>query len=264
MNTRGFTLVELAAVMTVGAGAVGFGAAALHGPRDTARQIKDATQERNMLQACVIFAQGNKDVYPLPSLLDVNNMTVKDQGRAKDTTANIFSILIYNASISPELVYSPVENNAKIKIHKSYELTNPKTAVRPADALWDPAFSADFTSEKGGNFSYAHLQPSASKSGKAGQAGRLKRWSNTFNGDEALISNRGPEITSVEYAKRSARQARPTRTTPRRRRSPTTRATRSRSSRACRRKKARGGAATSRGTTAMSTSSSATCRRASR
>ncbi|MBY0308894.1 MAG: hypothetical protein K2Q09_09150 [Phycisphaerales bacterium] len=198
MNHRAFTLVELGAALSVAGMAVALGAAAARGPRDRANQVKDATQVRVITQAMIIFATGNKDAYPLPSALDRNNDTVKDQGRAKDTTANIFSILIFNSSISPEIAVSPVETNAKIREHKTYDNGAPKAAVRPNNALWDPAFSADFTSEKGGNFSYAHLEPSGAAIGA--DAGRANRWSNTFNAEEAVLCNRGPEMTSVAYA----------------------------------------------------------------
>lgn len=198
MSARAFTMIELAAVLTVGAGAVGAAAVGMHGPRDTARQIKDGTQQRNIVQAMTIFSMGNKDVYPLPSMIDKNDQTVAEKGRAKDTTANIMSIMIFNSSLSPELMVSPVETNTKVKIHGKYENVDPKAAVKPANAQWDPSLTADFTSDKGGHISYAHLQPSSGKSDKKG-AGRLPRWSNTFNADEAVVSNRGPEITSVKY-----------------------------------------------------------------
>lgn len=198
MNTRGFTLIELAAALTVGAAAVGAGVVAVHGPRDSARQIKDGTQIRNIVQAMTIFAMGNKDVYPLPSMIDGNNQTVAEKGRAKDTTANIMSIMIYNSLLSPELMVSPLETNPKIKVHTGYQNADPTAAVVSANALWDPSLTADFTSEKGGHISYAHLQPSGSKSGKK-SGGRLPRWSNTFNAEEAIVCTRGPEITSVAY-----------------------------------------------------------------
>ena len=39
----------------------------------------------------------------------------------------------------------------------------PKAAVNPANALWDPAFNADFTGGKTGNDSYAHVQPAGAR-----------------------------------------------------------------------------------------------------
>ena len=101
--------------------------------------IKDGTQIRNVVQALTIFAQGNKDSYPLPSMLDVNNQTVAAglAGDAstqwtKNNTSNILSILIFNSSISPELCYSPAESSSLIRIDAAYENTKPAKAAVPA------------------------------------------------------------------------------------------------------------------------------------
>lgn len=207
-NARGFTLVEAAALCLVGAGVLAGGIAsqpndeaALARARQSARQLKDATQIRAIVQAMMIWSQMNKDVYPLPSMIDKQDSTVADKGRAKDTTANILSILAWNGSISPELCISPLENNARIKACDGFEFTNPKTAVRPVNALWDPAFNCDFTGAKPGNNSYAHLQPSGviNAGDWTKTTGRVQRWSSTFNAAEPIVSTRGPEVASVQY-----------------------------------------------------------------
>ncbi|HZW08120.1 MAG TPA: hypothetical protein VFF65_13440 [Phycisphaerales bacterium] len=199
MHKRAFTVVELLALVAVGGALSVATAAAVRQPRMTSKQVKDGTQLRNIVQGMIIFAQGNKDAYPLPSVFDPNDQTVAEKGRAKDTTGNIMSTMVYSSMISPELLVSPVETNRKIRAHTGYENVNPKAAVNPANALWDPSLSADFTSPSGGHISYAHLQPSAGKDGKP-NTGRLARWSCTFNASEALMCNRGPEISSVAYA----------------------------------------------------------------
>ena len=191
---RGFALVDAIAVIGVAGILAGAIATTKPGPlasaRQSARQLKDSTQLRAILQSCVIWATNNKDLYPLPSVLDVQNLTVKDVGKAKDHTANIFSILIWNGSIAPELTISPLENNKRIAVFEKYQFSMPTAAVEPKVALWDPAFSADFTGKDSkGNVSYAHLQPSG---------GRLARWINSFNAEEAILSSRGPEITAVK------------------------------------------------------------------
>lgn len=186
---RGLTIVEVAVVLMVLMLLVGILLPALstRGCRINSRQIKDATQVRNIVQALTIFANGNRDQYPLPSKLDIDNATVADAGEAKDTTADILSILIYNSSISPELCVSPSEASGSIRIDERYQNQKPEAAVRPDAALWDPAFSGDFTSAEGGNLSYATLQTSEK---------RLSRWSNSFNAEEVVLGNRGPEIES--------------------------------------------------------------------
>jgi len=175
---------------------------ALAKARQSARQIKCGTQTRNVIQAMTIFAQGNKDSYPLPSILDASNQTVQTQGRAKDTSDNILSVLVFTCMISPELLVSPAETNSAIVPHTGYQVANPKAAVNPAKALWDPSLRCDFTSGVG-NTSYAMAMadgdPDAAES-DAKARGRLPQWSNTFNASEAVFGNRGPNVTARDAA----------------------------------------------------------------
>lgn len=164
----------------------------LHKARSSARQIKDAAHVRGIHQALVIFANNNQDQYPLPSALDIENATVAlgegEDARSKDLTNHIFSMLIFQGSVSPELCVSPAETNDRIRIDKNYSYDTPAKAAKPEDALWDPAFAADFTAKVVGNFSYGHIQTSD---------GRLKMWTNTFDAREAVLGNRGPEVDAA-------------------------------------------------------------------
>jgi len=210
---RAFTLVEtVIAILAIALLAV-FTLVILSSPRNSrsaARQLKDSTQVHGIIQSLVAWTNSNQGDYPLPSLIDASDQTVGEKGRAKDTTANIFSLLIYHGNISPELCISPMESNwSSIHTDEDFEYEAPKKAVNPANALWDPAFSADFTGGKVGNFSYGHLQPSGTRSKPAGTdlaatepTGRLRAWRDTFSTTEAIVANRGPEITSVaaDYA----------------------------------------------------------------
>lgn len=152
------------------------------------RQLKDSTQIRGIEQSMILWAQNNRDEYPLPSRFDVNDKTVREKGAAKDTSANIMSMLIYNGSIPAEICVSPAEANPNIGVCSNYEFDKPKGAMNREQALWDPSFSVDFTKGKG-NLSYAHMRPDSR---------RLGRWSNTFNATDAQVGNRGPEIAGVE------------------------------------------------------------------
>jgi type II secretory pathway pseudopilin PulG len=189
-TTRGFTIWELLFIVLLLALIVGI---VLPATTRTcgggSKQLKCSTQVRNIVQAMQVFANANKEQYPLPSLVDANNTTVADQGDAKNTTGNILSILIYNASISTELCVSPQEVSNNIKVYDQYYNEKPIAAVNPAKALWDPAFSADFTAKSGGHTSYANLQPSAD---------RRSMWSNTFSATEPVFANRSPQIASVD------------------------------------------------------------------
>ncbi len=197
----GFTLIELLVVIAIIALLIGILLPALGKARRSAQQLKDSTQIRNILQSMAVFASNNKDTYPLPSRLDKANNTIADQGPGlafkKDTTRNIFSILVFDGSIPTEMCIGTTEPNGQFEQYKDYELSNPLDAVRRELALWDPKFSAnprDATDSStrvanqntSGNFSYAHTLPL----GK-----RKSMWANTFAATEAALSNRGPTYT---------------------------------------------------------------------
>jgi prepilin-type N-terminal cleavage/methylation domain-containing protein/prepilin-type processing-associated H-X9-DG protein len=189
-RATGFTLIELLAVIAIAAVLVvvlliPWGRARSTGPG----AMKDSTQVRGMQQSMAIWANMNKGLYPLPSMIDTANTTVADQGTAKDTTANIYSLLIYTGGISVDLAISPAESNtAGIAQDDDYMFDLPKAAVSPANALWDPAFSADFTGGHIGNTSYAHVMPGGT---------RASLWRDTFTTTEPVVGNRGPEVSSL-------------------------------------------------------------------
>lgn len=188
------TLVDVAALIaaaglcTVIAGVTAGSAA---NPRETARQVKESSQLRGIGQSLILWANQNRDRYPLPSDLDRQDETVTASGHAKNTTAAIYSILIFNGSVPVEMFLSPLENNERIKVDDDYMYSDPKTAVNPQRALWDPAFSADFTNDKIGNTSFAHQQPTATERGK-------EHWRANYNATSVAVMARGPKVTKVE------------------------------------------------------------------
>jgi hypothetical protein len=157
-------------------------------PTRAALLAKDQQHIRGIGQSMVIWATNNDDSFPLPSAIDKDDNTITTKGRAKDTTSHIMSLLTYNGFVAIDMLVSPVERNKRIKACDSYQFINPKTAVEPELAMWDPAFSADFTSSKGGSFSYAHLQPAG---------GRFERWKNSDFSKAPLLSTRGPRIREI-------------------------------------------------------------------
>ncbi|HZW07118.1 MAG TPA: type II secretion system protein [Phycisphaerales bacterium] len=203
-KTRAFTLIELLVVIAIIALLVGILLPALAKARASARQIKCGTQVRNIIQAMTIFAQGNKDSYPVPQNLDINNQTVATgtagnpaTQMAKNNTGNVLSVLIFNSSISPELCYCPSESNSAVRVDGQYQNSNPVQAAVAANAIWDPGFAGWIGDDASGggnrrddgasNNSYAGLVFNAGN--------RMSKWSNTFNATEAVFGNRGPTFT---------------------------------------------------------------------
>ncbi len=231
-HPRGFTVVDLIGVLVL-LGLVVIIFAIVWVPplgkaRVTTRATKESTQLRGIHQSMVVWGGSNKDVYPLPSQLDRMGATVApaaatgvnpeatsdptgDPQRAKDTTANIMSILIWNNQITPELLVSPQEGSSSIKVMDDYANTEPKAAVDPKNAKWDPALSADFTTGTG-NISFAHMQPSGlltspdpKHDGK--RTGRLTQWRDTFDATTVVLSTRAPQIQSVKSSGPTATSA---------------------------------------------------------
>lgn len=188
-----FTLIETAITLAATGLLTSLGLLTLgqqpEGVRDQQKVAKDATHLRAQIQAMVVWAQNNQDRYPLPSMIDKADATVAERGRTKDTTANIFSMLVFNGSIDTESLVSPLEVNPNVVVKDDYAFSSPEKAIKKDHALWDPSLRASFGVDKG-HISYAHLQP---------VAGRMDRWSNTFSASEVALGTRGPEIATVVY-----------------------------------------------------------------
>ena len=186
------TLVELVAVLVVIAAVIAIGLELRGSAQPGIQAIKCSSQLRSINQAIDSFAQNNKDHFPLPSLFDLNDATVAGPAASKDTSSNVFSLLIFNQFIVTDECVCFAESNSNIQAcdNYQYQFFRPRAARIPKQALWDPAFNADFSIPgKPGNLSYAHMLPSAE---------RLNRWSAVDNGStQAVISDRGPQTTAV-------------------------------------------------------------------
>jgi hypothetical protein len=185
MRIRGFTVVELVVSVAIVAVTIVILVHSQNHARTLVRLSDDKWNVRTVAISFSLWAGHHHDKYPLPSEIDTDNATVSEVGRAKDTTANILSLMVDSCALVGNDLISPLEPNEKISKLESYEFDQPAAAVDPTNARWDPILRADFTSHEGGHVSYAHLIPV----GK-----RLDMWKSTGNSEEAIVSNRGPQF----------------------------------------------------------------------
>lgn len=210
-KTRGFTLIELLVVIAIIALLIGILLPALQRARQQARTLADSANIRSILQGMATWASSNRDLYPVPSLLDRANFTINAPGTGglpgalaanpqKDNTGNILSVMVFNSIITEDTMISPSETNGNVIRDSGYQASRPSLAFSQDNALFDPGFTGaagdmplggamrrlDPTTRSANN-SYAH-SPAYQTAWNA----RRQLWTNSFSSNEAVMGNRGP------------------------------------------------------------------------
>lgn len=188
MPRRAFTRVDLIVTLGVLLLIAALVAIGMFRGRGESRNQKDGNQLRFLHQGFVTWAQCGSDEYPLPSRSDRADYVIACEAPAKNTTANIYSLIVFNGTVKPEHLISPSEVNRNIAPMMNYQYDAPSGTAIPGSAMWDPKLSAELDGSRPGNVSYAHMQY---------LEGRRSKWSNSFSASEAVLSNRAPEISSV-------------------------------------------------------------------
>ncbi len=197
---RGFTLIELLVVMAIIALLLSLLLPALAKARAAARQVKDATQIKQIHASWLSYAATTQDGhFPTPGLIKrqaVNGQFIIGRGAedlAQNNTANLHSAMIALNYYSPQQVISPAEVNGRVLAYTGYNYDKiDPTAANPI--YWDDKFVANLAADS--NTSYANMPILGAR--------KAREWKNSQNSKFVVLGNRGPQDGDLDAAKYKA------------------------------------------------------------
>ena len=204
---------------------------ALQRAKREAGAVRDGAQLKQIHTAMVTWATNNNGRFPRPEFLDKRGYTEGAEitagtddtnGWEKNRTGPIFSILIFNRLMVPEVFVSPNEPNGSIipktDFHYGNLPTNWSQVAQPELALWDPSFLGTPSTEdrsldvvgselrllQQGNNSYGHTPviPTTTRYNR--------HWRNSLSASQAVLANRGPVYTTSKGGQGANRKSRQT------------------------------------------------------
>ena len=180
----GFTLVELLVVMAIIALLLGLLLPALAKARATARQVKDATQLRQIHTAWLTWCRAFNGTFPTPGLINRVG-TIPGKGNediTQNSHANLYGACLAQNYFSAQLCLSPSESSGNVANAATYNFNAYNVAI---DKYWDEdnitRFKTDLNATSHTSYGTHHL---------AGTR-KSKEWKESLNSKFAVIGNRG-------------------------------------------------------------------------
>lgn len=182
---RGVSLIEVLIIVIVAAVVIALVAwvlgSALYRARMGSASLTCSTRVNQIHKGWILWANDHQGRYPVP--MEVSPETAMRGAQPGNSTANVHSLMIFNAYNSPQGVLCPMEVNPNVVEFRDYNYGDRRGGAFQFGDAWDVRFSADLSKRNGCNVSYANL----ALVGKRVDT----EWADSLNKDFAVISDRG-------------------------------------------------------------------------
>jgi len=185
LQRRGVSQVEVIIIIVVIAVALmlllAMAIPALQRARNGPATLTCSTRINQTHKGWILWANDHQGRYPVP--MDVSPETAMRGAQPGNSTANVHSLMIFNAYNTPQGLLCPMESNRNVVEFKDYNYGDRRDGVFQFGDAWDTRFSADLSKRKGCNVSYANL----ALVGKRVET----EWADSLNKEFAVVSDRG-------------------------------------------------------------------------